>query len=148
LTGTEVDARVNADNYDIYAVSLQVGQDPIMLKQYFGTDGYANFSHYSDAGIDQLLADLDHIINPDERRETVWQIERTLLTDLPVLPTGTFTPNYMPYYPYVKNVRWTDMTYSNICRFEDVWIDRETYKQIHGVYPSADILTQTPTPIS
>jgi peptide/nickel transport system substrate-binding protein len=146
LTGTEVDARVSEDNYDVYAVSLQVGQDPIMLKQYFGTDGYANFSHYSNAEIDQLLADLDHIINPEDRRETVWDIERILLTDLPVLPTGTFTPNYMPYYPYVKNARWTDMTYSNICRFEDVWIDRDVYKQIHGSYPSAEILTSTPTP--
>jgi len=146
LAGTEVEARVQQDNYDVYAVSLQVGQDPATLKQYFGTDGYANFSHYSNPEIDQLLADLDHIIDPEERRETIWTIERILLTDLPVLPTGTFTSNYMPYYPYVKNVRWTDMTYSNICRFEDVWIDREVYKQIHGTYPSAELLTPTPMP--
>jgi hypothetical protein len=70
-----------------------------------------------------MLAELDHIVDPVERREVVWAIERQLLTDLPILPTGTFIGNMMPYYPHVKNLRWINMRYSNTVRLEDVWID-------------------------
>jgi ABC-type transport system substrate-binding protein len=69
--------------------------NPNQLANYFATDGYSNWSKYSNAEIDSILADLDHIIDPNQRRETLWQIDRTLLTDLPALPTGLFPPNFM-----------------------------------------------------
>jgi peptide/nickel transport system substrate-binding protein len=127
LAGTEVAQRLDEDNYDLYSTSLRVGQDPAQLGLYFETDGYANYSNYSNPELDKMLGELDRVIDPVKRRDAIWAIERLLLTDLPALPTGCHPGNVMPYYPHVKNIRWTNMSYSNINRFEDVWID-ETFR--------------------
>jgi peptide/nickel transport system substrate-binding protein len=119
----EIHKRLDEDNYDLYTHELNIGLDPVRLKTYFGTDGYANYSGYSNPELDRMLAELDYIIDPVKRRDAIWEIERILLTDLPALPTGCFIANYMPYYPHVKNIRWGAMAYSSICRLEDVWID-------------------------
>jgi ABC-type oligopeptide transport system substrate-binding subunit len=121
--GVEIYQRIDEDNYDTFTGALRVGQDPLHLTVYAGTGGYSNYSNYANPELDRMMAEVDLIIDPVERRETIWAIERILLTDLPILPTGCFIPNYMPYYPHVKNLRWTDMSYSNINRLEDVWID-------------------------
>ncbi|RJQ38363.1 MAG: ABC transporter substrate-binding protein [Dehalococcoidia bacterium] len=123
VEATEMYKRVDEDNYDLFTTNLSIGQDPIQLLTYFETGGYANWAKYSSPEIDRLLAELDYIIDPLARRDTIWEIERILLTDLPALPTGTFIANFMPYYPHIKNIRWTSMSYSNTCRLEDVWID-------------------------
>jgi ABC-type transport system substrate-binding protein len=78
---------------------------------------------YSNPELDEIMAGVDYLLDPDERREAVWEVERILLTDLPALPTGHFPPTYMPYYPHVKNLRWNYISYSNLSRLEDVWID-------------------------
>ena len=111
------------DIHDLYCQNLRVGLDPIQLIPYFGTGSYSNHSHYANPELDKMLGELDRILDPDKRQEAIWEIERVLLTDLPALPTGCFIANLMPYYPHVKNIRWTDMSYSNVNRFEDVWID-------------------------
>jgi peptide/nickel transport system substrate-binding protein len=123
ISQTELFVRLDDDRYDLFAQNLRVELDPAQLQYYAGTGSYANYAHYSSPEVDRLLAELDYVIDPDQRREAVWEIERILLTDLPMLPTGCFIANLMPYYPHVKNARWTDMSYSNICRLEDVWID-------------------------
>lgn len=123
ISAIEIEKRLDADNYDIYTTSLNVGPDPAHLQIYFKTGGYANESNYSNLELDSLLDGLDRITDPMQRREDVWQIERVLLTDLPALPTGCFIANFMPYYPHVKNLRFTNMSYSNVNRLEDVWID-------------------------
>jgi peptide/nickel transport system substrate-binding protein len=123
LGGTETYKRLDEDNYDTFTGSVRVAQDPAYLNTYFGTGSYSNYSNYANPEMDKMLAEVDYIIDPDERREAIWAIERLLLTDLPALPTGCFIANIMPYYPHVKNIRWTDMAYSNVNRFEDVWID-------------------------
>ncbi|RJQ36257.1 MAG: hypothetical protein C4555_07705 [Dehalococcoidia bacterium] len=148
LANTEVATRLTNGNYDLYTQNLRVGTDPSQLAIYFKTGGAGNYSNYSNPTIDAMLEELDKIIDPEERRESIWDIERILLTDLPALPTGCFTANYMPYYPYVKNLRWNELSYSNICRFEDIWIDRDIYQQVHGKLPPSTITTPTalPTP--
>jgi len=123
LSGVEIEKRLDADNYDIYTTSLNVGPDPAHLQIYFKTGGYANASNYSNPELDSMLNGLDYVTDPIKRREAVWQIERVLLSDLPALPTGCFIANFMPYYPHVKNLRFTNMSYSNVNRLEDVWID-------------------------
>jgi len=120
---TELFERLDADNYDLFAQALRAEVDPTQLTTFVSSDGYANYSHYSNSEVDRILSGLDQIIDPEQRREAVWGIERILLTDLPMLPTGCFIANLMPYYPWVKNLRWNNMAYSNICRLEDVWID-------------------------
>jgi peptide/nickel transport system substrate-binding protein len=119
----EIAQRLEKDDYDLFAQYITIDLDPSQLINFVTTNGYANYSHYSNPDIDRILSNLDHITNSDERRKVVWDIERELLTDLPMLPTGTFIANLMPYYPWVKNLRWNDLSYSNICRLEDVWID-------------------------
>lgn len=123
LQSIEMYNDVENDNYDLFTTELDTGQDLLTSAMYFITGGYANYSHYSNPEVDKMMAELDHITDPIKRREVVWAIERNLLTDLPILPTGTFIPNYMPYYPHVKNLRFTEMSSSAINRLEDVWID-------------------------
>jgi peptide/nickel transport system substrate-binding protein len=122
LGGIEVQKRIAENNYHTYVHFLEL-MDPVGLDVYFGSEGHANYSNYSNSELDKMLGELDHIIDPDERREAVWAIERLLLTDLVALPTGCFTPIFQPYYPHLKNLRWNNISYSNINRFEDVWID-------------------------
>lgn len=134
-TKLKIDVEISADlgtigtqqhldkgDYDTYQVSLDV-MDPVQLSNYFGTGSPYNYSHYSNPELDKIMADADHIIDSDQRRETLRTIERILLNDLPALPTGQFPPIIMPYYPWVKNLRWNYISYSNISRFEDIWLD-------------------------
>jgi ABC-type transport system substrate-binding protein len=92
-----------------------------------GANGFANWTNYSNHEFDRMINELDRIINPKKRREAIWDVEHILLTDLPALSTGYFIASFMPYYPHVKNLRWTNMSDSNICRFEDVWIDESLW---------------------
>jgi peptide/nickel transport system substrate-binding protein len=131
---TELQKRLDEGGYDTYTHMLSV-PDISLLAIYFGTGGYDNWSKYSNPELDKMLADLDRVVDPDERREAIWAIERVLLTDLPVLPTGCFPPTFCPYYPYVKNLRWNGISYSYISRLEDVWFDKDIYQQIHGKLP-------------
>jgi len=118
----EIEKRKKENNYDTYTTTLELS-NPLQYSIYFVTDGYANYSNYSNPELDKLLGGIDYILDPEKRRETICEIYRILLTDIPVLPTGCFLPNFMPYYPWVKNLRWNYISYSNICRFQDVWID-------------------------
>ena len=122
LGGIGVQRRLTENNYHVYMHFIEL-MDPVQLDVYFGTDGYSNYSKYSNPEMDKILGELDYMIDPDERREAVWAIERMLLTDMVALPTGCFTPIFQPYYPHVKNLRWNNISYSNINRFEDTWID-------------------------
>jgi len=123
LPRLELQARLDENSYDIYCQSFTISDDPAQLAIYFASDAQADWSHYTNPELDSMMADLDRIIDPDIRQETIWAIERTLLTDLPALPTGIFPTRYMFYYPHVKNIRFQTQVYSNICRLEDVWID-------------------------
>jgi ABC-type oligopeptide transport system substrate-binding subunit len=118
----EIEKRLENNDYDTYTRSIDV-MDPLQLMNYFGSEGYYNNSNYSNPELDQILAELDHILDTDKRQESIREIERILLTDLPALPTGCFVPNFMPYYPYVKNLRWNYISYSAINHVEDVWLD-------------------------
>lgn len=118
----ELEKRAKEGDYDTYTYFLP-SSDPLQLATYFRTGGFANHANYSNPDMDKIMDELDHILDSNKREEAVWSIERTLLTDLPALPTGTFTPTLMPYYPYVKNLRWNYISYSNVNRLEDVWLD-------------------------
>jgi peptide/nickel transport system substrate-binding protein len=121
--------RIDEGDYGTYMVTLDV-MDPVQLTNYFGTERPYNYSKYSNPKLDEILERLDGILDPDQRRDAVWEIERILLTDLPALPTGHFPPTYMPYYPWVKNLRWNYISYSNISRFEDIWLDEALKKSM------------------
>jgi peptide/nickel transport system substrate-binding protein len=147
VAGAEVQKRLDEDNYQVYITSLQVGTDPVNLVNYFGTGQSGNYSHYNNPDLDKMLAELDYVTDPGKRREFIWDIERTLLTDLPALPTGCFITNYMAAYPYVKNLRYQNTSYTRSCGFDEVWIDRDIYLQMHGRLPSAELPPdETPTP--
>jgi len=148
LTSAEMAQRLKDNNYDMHTDIMYIGEDPIKLVKYFGTGGSSNTSHYSNPELDNKLAELDRIIAPEKRREAIWDIERILLTDLPGLPTGTFIANIMPYYNWVKNIRWNYTSYSNVCRWEDIWIDQSIANQagnVEDTSPTPTVAT-TPTP--
>ncbi|MDD5083257.1 MAG: ABC transporter substrate-binding protein [Dehalococcoidales bacterium] len=122
LGSIELQRRLDEGIYDTYTRTTELS-DPLQLKIYFGTGGYSNHSKYSNTELDTILGGLDQILDPDARREAIWSVERTLLVDVVALPTGCFVPSFMPYYPQVKNLRWNYISYSNINRMEDVWLD-------------------------
>jgi len=97
----ELDKRLKEDNYDSYTCMCNFS-NLSLLDTYFGSTGYANWSKYSNPEFDTLEANLDYILDPEERREAIWNIERLLLTDLPALPTGCYIPTYIPYYPMLR----------------------------------------------
>lgn len=141
LGQTEIYKRRAEGNFDLYASSLRVERNPVQMADYVSTGGAGNYSRYSNPEVDNILSGLDRVFDPAERRAEIWQVERTLLTDLPMLPTGTFIGNLMPYYPWVKNLRWINMRYSNLVRFEDVWIDQSIARQ-------EPVIETTPPPSS
>jgi len=118
----EIQKRLDADEYDTYT-RMDTFTDPGQLERTFTSDAYGNWSNYANTDLDKKIADLDHILDSDQRREALWDIERILLTDLPALPTGCYISSMMPYYPEVRNFRVNNIVYSNINRFEDVWLD-------------------------
>jgi len=123
LSRVELEKRIQDNNYHVYCQTAQINDDPSKLVTWFGTNAPTPWPHYSNARVDSLLENLDRVIDPDQRQQDIWEIERILLTDLPVLPTGVFPTRHMFYYPHVKNLRWQTPPYSAICRLEDVWID-------------------------
>lgn len=118
----ELQKRLKEDDYDVMTQKITTS-DLVQLNIYLTTGGYANYANYSNPKLDEILAGLDHILDPEKRREEIWAIERILLTDLPLLPTGVYTPEFMAYYPWVKNLRFNTISYSNANRMEDIWID-------------------------
>lgn len=139
-TQTSLQQRLDENNYDTYTHQMNL-MDPIQLKDFSETGGNSNWAKYSNPDLDKMLDELDEISDPEERREAVWAIERILLTDLPMLPTGCFVPTYLCYYPWVKNLRWNGISYSAINRVEDVWIDKSV-----GNYTPMPVQTPEPTP--
>ena len=124
------------DDYDLYTANFDVEQDPTSIANWFGTDGDENWSHYSHPEVDKMLAELDAITDPAKRRTQLRDIEYMLLSHLPALPTGEHINNRITTYPYVKNFRLLNMSYSNACRFEDVWFDPDIYQKFHGKPPA------------
>lgn len=123
LARIELEKRIASGDYDMYAQSFNINDDPAQFATWFGTDGQSRWSHYANPQLDSLMANLDRVIDPAQRQQDIWSIERILLTDLPALPTGVFPTRNMFYYPHVKNLRWQTVVYSGICRLEDVWVD-------------------------
>jgi len=118
----EIQKRLDGDEYDTYS-RMDTLTDPGQLDRTFTTGAYGNWSKYSNTELDKMIADYDHILDPEKRREATWDIERVLLTNLPALPTGCYIASMMPYYPELRNFRVNNIVYSNINRFEDVWLD-------------------------
>ena len=127
LVPTELRRRLDENSYDVYTYKVNES-DTVKLNIYINADDYTKYSNYLNPELDKMIAELDNIIDPDKRRDAIWAMERVLLTDLPALPTGRFIPSFMPYYPWVKNLRWNNLSYSNTNRLEDVWIDESLRK--------------------
>jgi len=123
LAATELIARLDQGAYDVVTGKLLSGYDPVLTQVYFKSGEYNNRSKYSNPRIDQIYDELDRTLDPEKRRDMMWEVERALLTDLPVLPTGCFIKKFMVHYPHVKNMRYNNTSYSNIVRLEDVWMD-------------------------
>ena len=67
--------RMTAPTGDAYA----------MLSSTFGTDAYANYSHYSNERVDELLAELEVEMDTDRRNQLAIDIQQQVLDDAAVL---------------------------------------------------------------
>jgi peptide/nickel transport system substrate-binding protein len=105
-------------NEVLYATS----PDPDSYIPFFKTGGSSNFMGYSNAKVDALFAQQTTEMDPIKRQVMTREIEKLVLTDIPILP-GAFLKGNIYFYPYVHNVGTTQMIYGPENRLEYVWME-------------------------
>ncbi|MFC2032754.1 ABC transporter substrate-binding protein [Chloroflexota bacterium] len=122
----ELGAMRNAREFDLFYWSLLafIG-DLDELAGYFVTEGSGNYGDYSNAKLDQLFDEQSRTMDPSKRKALAHEIERIILTDLPILPTG-HCQTYVPVnHPYLKGFVPAASGYAQAhLRNEYVWLDK------------------------
>ena len=81
-------------------------------------------SRYSNPALDRLFEEQSWVMDLAERVKVAHEIERIILTDLPVLPTALLTTYAIAWYPHVKDFTPAFTAYSSHIRMEYVWLDK------------------------
>jgi ABC-type oligopeptide transport system substrate-binding subunit len=112
----------DARDFDVYleVVYSSVG-DPDEDMGYFMTDGPNNFTGYTHPRLDRMWEEQSRTLDQAKRQEIIREIERILLTDLPMLPTGFLVTYGVSWYPQVKNFSPQTGLYSATF-MEQVWL--------------------------
>lgn len=79
------------DEFDIgmYGrVAAATGDAYDMLSSCFGTDGYANYGHYSSGQVDELLNQLAVEFDADRRNQLATQIQQQVINDTGIINIG------------------------------------------------------------
>ena len=111
-----------------YSVALNLAgagiDDPDgVLKMGFACKSDANFSHYCNPEVDNLLDQQSQEPDPERRKAMVWKIERILVEDVarPIIFHGH---GATCWHRYVKgHVQHENSIYNN-WRFDNVWLDK------------------------
>jgi peptide/nickel transport system substrate-binding protein len=82
-----------------------------------------NYSQYSNADVEKLLAAQSSEMNKDKRKKIVWDIERILAEDV-ARPTLQFSVAGNCWQPSVKGYVPHDNSQYNYVGFEQVWLDK------------------------
>jgi ABC-type transport system substrate-binding protein len=116
----------DAGDFDLYwELCYALLGDPDEYTEYFTTDGSGNFGGYSNPELDKLFEKQSQTVDLHERIAIMQDIERIILTDLPILPSGVNYTYVMAWYPYVKNFTPAPTGYCQAhLKMEQVWLDK------------------------
>jgi peptide/nickel transport system substrate-binding protein len=82
-----------------------------------------NFSRYCNGEIERLFERQSAELDPEKRRQMVWDIDRRLLADA-ARPPLAWTRRATCWQPHVKGYVQPANSMYNAFRFEDVWLER------------------------
>ncbi|MCX8125562.1 MAG: ABC transporter substrate-binding protein [Dehalococcoidia bacterium] len=124
LPYAEADKRKKAGEYDIYADGLStMVNDPDEVVGDFKTGSPSNFAFWSNAEVDRLATAQSVETDLSKRVQICQQIERLILSEVPVIPQGAL-PLASGWQPYVKGFVMQNVAYGSGQRFEYVWLDK------------------------
>jgi len=114
----------DAGQFDIWLEEMISSTgDPDDAWQYFGTGMPSNISRYSNPALDALWKQQSAALVVADRQKLTQQIERQILTDVPVVPArGSIFG--VAWHPYVKGYVQPNATYGHHMVFEQVWLDK------------------------
>ncbi len=124
--GVQVD-RLITGNFQLgYAGVAPPFDDPTyVMSGLYKTGGAFNYGKWSVPEIDSLIAQQDASLDPVERKKLVTDLERQMINShiAPVLWWGGGSHYWQPY---VMNSRakGAPLLYSNVSRYQEVWLDR------------------------
>jgi len=124
LPTPEMNKLRDARDFDIVAQTMfvMVG-DPDELPSFFTTGSASNFADYSNPKVDELFAAQSVETDPAKRLQLVQEIEKTLLADVPFIPTG-YNAYSVGWYDYVHGFKPLHSTYASQLAYEQVWLDK------------------------
>jgi len=117
--------KVTRRDYAIGATPIETGVDDPdqMFYENFYTDAVRNYSGYSDPEFDKLVDQQSLEVDPEKRKQIVWQIERKL-ADAAVRPVLFYPVGASCKQRYVKGLTIMANSIYNGWRMEDVWLDK------------------------
>ncbi|MFC2031846.1 ABC transporter substrate-binding protein [Chloroflexota bacterium] len=116
----------DAGDFDLYLeLFYALIGDLDEYSEYFVSNGPGNYGGYSNSEMDQLCGEQSWAMDLDKRIKLGQEIEQLALTDLSILPTGSFHTYVIAWYPYVKGFTHGFSGYSQAHeRMEYVWLDK------------------------
>jgi len=112
-----------AGDWDFLNSGLSMmANDPDEIMADFMTGSPSNVPHYSNAEVDRLIPLQSMEPDMNKRIEMCQEIERMILSDLPMIPQG-FSSFGTAWWPWVKGFVKQDTVYGGYLRMEKVWID-------------------------
>jgi peptide/nickel transport system substrate-binding protein len=117
--------KIMRKDFTIGAVPIETGVDDPdqMFYENFYTGAARNYSGYSDPEFDKLVDKQSTEVDPEKRKQVVWQIERKL-ADAAVRPVLFYPVGASCKQPYVKGLTIMVNSIYNGWRMEDVWLDK------------------------
>ena len=87
--------RVDNGDFDMAMLNGYQGPDPDAMSKRVGTGGMANYSKYSNAEVDELLAKARSLTKDEERGECYRRIQEIEAEELPIIPVVEMTTYYI-----------------------------------------------------
>jgi len=101
--------KIDAGNYELAMMAGFQGPDPDAMGKRIGTGAVMNYAKYSNAKVDELLAQGKALVTHEDRGACYQEIQAILGEDLPIIPIVEFANYYacrsnVSGVPYIDNV--------------------------------------------
>ncbi len=120
----EINQQRLSGNFDILMIadSQSIDDPSDRFSEYIITGGADNLAGYSNPRVDDLMAQQDREQDPAKRRQMLWDIQRVLLTETPMMPLF-FIKNVRALRPEVNNYKAGPLHIQNF-DFSEIWLDK------------------------
>ena len=114
----------DAGRFDIWQEEmLSATGDPDDVWQYLATGMPANYCKYSNTTVDDLFTKQTSALTLADRKRLTQQIERQILTDMPIIPSKGSTSG-AAWQSYVKGYVALNAGYGPHMALEQVWLNK------------------------